>query len=98
MSLRTFVRTYTAKVGRIPAKTVEAMRMEAACRALESTDLPLKVISVKIGYAQEQNLRRVFLRNLGIKPLQYRARFSERGAFLVPEVQGTGSVGCGHHT
>jgi transcriptional regulator GlxA family with amidase domain len=80
MSLRTFVRTYTAKVGRTPAKTVEAMRMEAACRALESTNLPLKVICVKIGYAEEQNLRRVFLRNFGINPLQYRARFSERGA------------------
>lgn len=80
MSLRTFVRVYTAAVGRTPAKTVEAMRMEAACRALESTTLPLKAISAKIGYAEEQNLRRVFLRNFGINPLQYRARFAERVA------------------
>ncbi|CAN5904389.1 GlxA family transcriptional regulator [soil metagenome] len=79
MSLRTFVRSYSAIVGRTPAKTVEAIRMEAACRALESTKLPLKAISVKIGYAEEQNLRRVFLRNFGINPLQYRARFSPRG-------------------
>lgn len=78
MSLRTFVRVYTAAVGRTPAKTVEAFRMEAACRALESTALPLKAICAKIGYAEEQNLRRVFLRNFGINPLQYRARFSER--------------------
>jgi transcriptional regulator GlxA family with amidase domain len=79
MSLRTFVRTYTATVGRTPAKTVEAIRMEAASRALESTKLPLKAIAAKIGYAEEQNLRRVFLRHFGINPLQYRARFSERG-------------------
>ncbi|MES2048994.1 MAG: DJ-1/PfpI family protein [Pseudomonadota bacterium] len=78
MSLRNFVRVYAATVGRTPAKTVEAIRMEAACRALESTTLPLKAISVQIGYAEEQNLRRVFLRNFGINPLQYRARFSER--------------------
>jgi transcriptional regulator GlxA family with amidase domain len=78
MSLRTFVRLYTAAVGRTPAKTVEAFRMEAACRALESTTLPLKSICAKVGYAEEQNLRRVFLRNLGITPLQYRAQFSER--------------------
>lgn len=77
MSLRTFVRVYTAAVGRTPAKTVEAFRMEAACRALESTALPLKAICTQIGYAEEQNLRRVFLRNFGINPLQYRARFSE---------------------
>jgi transcriptional regulator GlxA family with amidase domain len=77
MSLRTFVRVYTAAVGRTPAKTVEAFRMEAACRALESTALPLKAICAQIGYPGEQNLRRVFLRNFGINPLQYRARFSE---------------------
>lgn len=77
MSLRTFVRVYTAAVGRTAAKTVEAFRMEAACRALESTSLPLKAICAQVGYAEEQNLRRVFLRNFGINPLQYRARFSE---------------------
>lgn len=76
MSLRTFVRVYTAQVGRTPAKTVEAIRMEAACRALESTKLPLKAICVGVGYAEEQNLRRVFLRHFGINPLAYRARFS----------------------
>jgi transcriptional regulator GlxA family with amidase domain len=78
MALRTFVRVYTAAVGTTPAKTVEAFRMEAACRALESTTLPLKAICATVGYAEEQSLRRVFLRNFGINPLQYRARFSER--------------------
>lgn len=76
MSLRTFVRVYTATVGRTPAKAVEAIRMEAACRALASSKLPLKTISAKLGYAEEQNLRRVFHRNFGINPLEYRARFS----------------------
>lgn len=80
MSLRTFVRVYTAAVGTTPAKTVEAFRMEAACRALELSTVPLKAICAKIGYAEEQNLRRVFLRNFGISPLQYRARFSQRVA------------------
>ena len=78
MTLRTFVRVYSSTVGRTPAKTVEAFRMEAACRALETTNLPLKAICGKIGYAEEQNLRRVFLRHFGINPLQYRARFSQR--------------------
>jgi transcriptional regulator GlxA family with amidase domain len=78
MSLRTFVRTYAAAVGNTPAKTVEAFRMEATCRALETTTLPLKTICAAVGYAEEQNLRRVFLRNFGISPLQYRAQFSGR--------------------
>lgn len=76
MSPRTFARVYAAKAGRTPAKMVEAMRLEAACRALEETSLPLKTIAATTGYAEEQNLRRVFLRKLGISPTQYRGRFS----------------------
>lgn len=87
LSLRTFVRAYTAAMGKTPAKTVEAFRMEAACRALELTALPLKAICTKVGYAEEQNLRRVFLRNFGISPMQYRARFSQRTISRHAELQ-----------
>jgi len=76
MSARTFARTYVAEQGRTPAKTVEAMRLEAACRALEETALPLKRIADETGHGEEQNLRRVFQRQLGISPVQYRSRFS----------------------
>ncbi len=77
MTPRTFARLYAERIGRTPAKTVEAMRMEAACRALEETDLPLKAIADITGHGEEQNLRRVFQRQLGISPIQYRNRFSE---------------------
>ncbi|MBB3212155.1 transcriptional regulator GlxA family with amidase domain [Herbaspirillum sp. Sphag1AN] len=76
MTARTFARTYVAELGRTPAKTVEAMRLEAACRALEETDLPIKRIADDTGHGEEQNLRRVFQRQLGISPAQYRSRFS----------------------
>jgi transcriptional regulator GlxA family with amidase domain len=76
MSPRTFARVYVSQAGRTPAKMVEAMRLEAACRALEETAQPLKFVASANGYIEEQNLRRVFLRKLGITPSQYRARFS----------------------
>ncbi|MDH7638223.1 GlxA family transcriptional regulator [Sphingomonas oryzagri] len=76
MAPRTFARTYVAKVGRTPAKTVELMRLEAACRALEETDLPLKTVADKAGYADEQQLRRAFQRHMGTNPATHRARFS----------------------
>jgi transcriptional regulator GlxA family with amidase domain len=79
MSPRTFARTYASQQGRTPAKMVEAMRLEAACRALEETGLPLKTIAANTGYMEEQNLRRVFQRQLGISPGQYRSRFSGHG-------------------
>ncbi|WGF88288.1 GlxA family transcriptional regulator [Marinivivus vitaminiproducens] len=78
MSPRTFARTYTAKVGRTPAKTVEAIRVEAASSLLEGSDAPLKAIAVTVGFGDEQNLRRAFLRQYGIGPAEYRERFPAR--------------------
>ncbi|RYF05086.1 MAG: helix-turn-helix domain-containing protein, partial [Oxalobacteraceae bacterium] len=76
MAPRTFARTYLQKVSRTPAKTVEQMRLETACRALEETDLPLKTIAARSGYGDEQTLRRAFQRQLGTNPTTHRARFS----------------------
>lgn len=76
MSPRTFARVYAERVGRTPAKTVDDMRLEAACRTLEETGLPLKRVAALAGYTDEQNLRRAFLRQLGVGPSEYRARFS----------------------
>jgi transcriptional regulator GlxA family with amidase domain len=76
MAPRTFARAYVAKHGRTPGRMVEAMRLEAACRVLEETQLPLKTIAANTGYGDEQNLRRVFQRQLSISPSQYRGRFS----------------------
>jgi transcriptional regulator GlxA family with amidase domain len=87
MSPRTFARVYVGTLGRTPAKTVEAMRLEAACRALEETDMPLKRIAVTTGYVEEQNLRRVFQRQLGISPTQYRSRFSGHVEGATPDSQ-----------
>jgi transcriptional regulator GlxA family with amidase domain len=80
MAPRTFARAYVAKHGRTPGRMVEAMRLEAACRALEETQLPLKSIAADTGYGDEQNLRRVFQRRLSISPTQYRDRFSVHGS------------------
>ncbi len=76
MSERSFSRVYTARVGHTPAKTVEAMRFEAACGLLESTQLVLKQVAALAGLGNEQNLRRVFLRRFGLNPIEYRQRFS----------------------
>ncbi len=79
MAPRTFARAYSARVGRTPAKTVELMRLEAACRALEETDLPLKSVAAHSGYGDEQKLRRAFQRQLGTSPATHRSRFSSHG-------------------
>ncbi|CAD6552353.1 GlxA family transcriptional regulator [Paraburkholderia sabiae] len=76
MSPRNFARRYVDEVGRTPAKTVSAMRLEAASRALAESRRPLKRIALDCGFGSEQNLRRAFMRSFGVLPLDYRERFA----------------------
>lgn len=82
MSPRNFARVYLAKSGRTPAKMVETLRLEAARRLLEETSLPLKRIAALTGHVDEQNLRRTFLRRMGVTPSEYRSRFSRHGELV----------------
>jgi transcriptional regulator GlxA family with amidase domain len=75
MSPRTFARRYVDEIGRTPAKTVSALRLEAAARALAESHRPLKRIALDCGFGSEQNLRRAFVRRFGVLPLEYRERF-----------------------
>ncbi|HZZ12336.1 MAG TPA: helix-turn-helix domain-containing protein [Paraburkholderia sp.] len=76
MSPRTFARRYVDEMGRTPAKTVSALRLEAAARELAESRRPLKRIALDCGFGSEQNLRRAFLRRFGVLPLDYRERFA----------------------
>jgi transcriptional regulator GlxA family with amidase domain len=76
MSPRTFARLYAARMSATPARMVEAIRLEAACRALEANDLPLKTVADEAGYGDEQAMRRAFHRQFGVGPKVYRERFS----------------------
>lgn len=76
MSARSFARIYVKEIGKTPAKAVEMLRLEAACRALTETELPLKRIAENVGLGGEQNLRRVFQRQFGVGPADYRDRFA----------------------
>lgn len=78
MSPRSFARNYVAETGRTPARAVELLRLDAACRALTETALPLKRIAADVGLGGEQNLRRAMQRHFGIGPAEFRDRFSAR--------------------
>lgn len=87
MSPRTFARTYVARMGVTPAKMVDSIRLEAACRVLEASDAPLKVVATQVGYGNEQGLRRAFQRQFGVGPAVYRERFSSSGHKGCDEVE-----------
>lgn len=78
MSPRNFSRTFKQEMGMSPAQFVTRVRVEEARRQLESGAESLKQVAARCGFADEQNLRRIFHRLLGISPMEYRDRFGAR--------------------
>lgn len=75
MSPRNFARRYTESRKRTPARAVEALRIDAARRALAETDGRMGEIARSCGFTDEEHMRGAFVRHIGIAPRDYRDRF-----------------------
>ncbi|MFD6355417.1 GlxA family transcriptional regulator [Nocardia tengchongensis] len=76
MSERHFARAFRAETGCTPAAFVEDLRVEAARRLLESTELTIGAIARQVGYRHGETLHRVFTRRLATTPERYRQHFA----------------------
>jgi len=74
MSPRNFARVYSKKRSCIPAKAVEAIRVEAARRRLGETEDRIESVAEQSGFSSEEQMRCAFIRILGIPPREYRKR------------------------
>ncbi|MEV5838830.1 helix-turn-helix domain-containing protein [Nocardia sp. NPDC052112] len=79
-SERTFARTFRAETGTTPAYFIENLRLEAARRLLESTDLTVDAIARTVGYKHGKTLHRVIARRLSTTPDVYRQQFASTTA------------------
>lgn len=86
MTPRTFARFYGRQTGTTPAHAVERIRLEHACRLIESGGLTIKAVARQCGFSSEEIMRRSFLRQLHVSPSDYRLRFS--GAASAAEAPG----------
>ena len=80
MSPRTFARTFRAETGTTPAAHVEELRVEAARRLLETTDLTVAAIARHVGLKHAETLHRAFARRVGTTPDRYRQHFARTPA------------------
>jgi transcriptional regulator GlxA family with amidase domain len=78
LSERTFVRAFRAETGTTPAAYVEALRVEAARRLLESTDLTVAGVARAVGFGRPERMHRAVRRQLGTTPDRYRQHFAHR--------------------
>lgn len=75
MSTRNFTRVFHRETGMPPAKFVEKLRVEAARKYLEDTDISLERIAELCGLGGLVSMRRTFLRHLMTTPSDYRRAF-----------------------
>jgi transcriptional regulator GlxA family with amidase domain len=80
MSPRTFARAFRAETGTTPAAHVEELRVEAARRLLETTDLTVAAVARAVGLKHAETLHRAFTRRVGTTPHRYRQHFARRAS------------------
>jgi transcriptional regulator GlxA family with amidase domain len=78
LSERHFSRVFRAETGMTVAAYVEAARVEAARRLLESTDDGLDRIARTCGFGTVETMHRTFNRAVRVTPGEYRRHFSHR--------------------
>ncbi len=84
MSPRNFARVFQAETGMTPAKFVEKARTDAARQFLGASDCHIETVAVVSGFGDAERMRKAFVRNLGISPRAYRARFTRHDAQPAP--------------
>jgi transcriptional regulator GlxA family with amidase domain len=77
LSERHLARMFRAETGTTVGEHVEAVRVDAARRLLESDDTAIGVVARRCGFGTVETFHRAFKRRTGITPGEHRARFSE---------------------
>jgi transcriptional regulator GlxA family with amidase domain len=79
MAPRTFARVFKHETGTTPAVYVERLRVEAARRLLEMSELTVAAVAVSVGFGRPETLHRAFTRRMGTSPDRYRQHFGAAG-------------------
>jgi transcriptional regulator GlxA family with amidase domain len=74
MSLRSFHRRFVTAYGVTPRKFIQLKRIERAQEQLRNTRKSVEQILAQIGVSDVASFRRVFQRELGLSPAEYRRR------------------------
>jgi transcriptional regulator GlxA family with amidase domain len=88
LSERQFTRVFKAQVGVTAAEHVESVRLESACRLLETTDRTIEQVARACGFGTPETMNRTFRRRLDTTPGEHRHHF--RGnAYASPDIRRT---------
>lgn len=72
---RTFLRRFQKATGFTPIAYIQHLKIQKARELLEFTTLSMKEIAWKVGYEDVGFFRKIFLKIVGLSPIDYRRRF-----------------------
>ena len=75
LSERHFTRVFKAELGITAADHVETVRLESACRLLETTGSSIEQIARTCGFGTPETMNRTFRRRLNTTPGEHRHHF-----------------------
>lgn len=73
---RSFIRRFKNATQLTPIQYLQKVKVEAAKKALEKTNLTVSEIMYEVGYNDMKSFRNLFKKETGISPLSYRRKFS----------------------
>lgn len=79
MSVRNFTRVFHQEVGLSTLEFIEMARFERARQLLADLGMPIKSVASRSGFSNDDHMRRIFQKRLGITPKVYRERFATTG-------------------
>ncbi|HEU4653493.1 MAG TPA: helix-turn-helix domain-containing protein [Steroidobacteraceae bacterium] len=82
MSLRTFHRRFAEVFGTTPRKFVQVKRVERAQELLRKTSKSIEQIVSEVGVSDPVSFRRVFQRELGFSPAEFRRKLRREQSYL----------------
>lgn len=74
MSKRTFLRRFVRATGMTPLEYCQRIRIERSRELLERTAASIEQIAYQSGYEDQNSYRKIFKRELGVTPGEYRSR------------------------
>lgn len=77
---RTLARRFQALIGLSPLGYLQSRRVARARQLLESSALPFEEIVIQCGYEDVTSFRKLFARQVGMTPREYRSRFASDGS------------------
>ena len=72
LSVSHFSELFRAQTGQSPVAYFIHLRVRLACRLLDLSDKPIKVVAIETGYRDAYYFSRVFKKSMGISPQKYR--------------------------